>query len=240
MKPAKQYEGTILNGWKILEELPVEEHPEWCSQQRHNNRRFRCLHLETGMEIERTLISIRNCKGLTMPWERKRFKDFRNKQVGIYNVLSLTPDSCLPPKHKVKKGFYWNVLNTRTGEELVMSSKELIYLERQIANPRKVRTSADYLYRFFVTMHLRCNNEKHKLYKHYGALGMSVSPEWDDFTAFRDDVIREIGDRPSKDYTMFIKRGKVFGPGNVEWVPVHRGKLSITHKSLLGSRLLIA
>lgn len=39
----------------------------------------------------------------------------------------------------------------------------------------------------------RCGNEKRPAYQYYGAQGISVDPEWSDFTVF----LRDMGERPS-------------------------------------------
>jgi len=48
------------------------------------------------------------------------------------------------------------------------------------------------LYRIWLSMRERCNNPKCADYRHYGARGITVCPEWDDFAVFKDDM----GDRP--------------------------------------------
>jgi len=48
------------------------------------------------------------------------------------------------------------------------------------------------LYRVWLSMRERCNNPKCSHYKWYGARGITVCPEWDDFEVFK----RDMGDRP--------------------------------------------
>ena len=48
------------------------------------------------------------------------------------------------------------------------------------------------LYRVWLSMRERCNNPNNKRYEHYGARGITVCPEWDDFETFK----RDMGDRP--------------------------------------------
>jgi len=42
------------------------------------------------------------------------------------------------------------------------------------------------IYRIFGAMHRRCENVNDDSYARYGGKGISVCPEWDDFTVFRD------------------------------------------------------
>ena len=35
-------------------------------------------------------------------------------------------------------------------------------------------------------MRQRCRNPKHKAFRWYGARGIAVAPEWEDYTTFRD------------------------------------------------------
>jgi hypothetical protein len=48
------------------------------------------------------------------------------------------------------------------------------------------------LYRVWLSMRERCNNPKSSHYKWYGARGITVCAEWDDFEAFK----RDMGERP--------------------------------------------
>lgn len=45
------------------------------------------------------------------------------------------------------------------------------------------------LYEVFKTMHRRCEAETSNRYSYYGGRGISVSPEWSDFTVFREWAI---------------------------------------------------
>lgn len=48
------------------------------------------------------------------------------------------------------------------------------------------------LYRVWLSMRERCNNPRNKRYAAYGARGITVCAEWDDFEQF----LRDMGDRP--------------------------------------------
>lgn len=60
----------------------------------------------------------------------------------------------------------------------------------------------------------RCNNPKSPNYKNYGAKGVTICAEWDDFSLFYEYV----GDRPSKGHSIDrIDNSKGYEPGNVRW-----------------------
>ena len=64
------------------------------------------------------------------------------------------------------------------------------------------------------TMRERCNNLKHISYPRYGALGVTVAPEWGDFARF----IADMGPRPSTRHTIDRKdNSNGYGPGNCRW-----------------------
>lgn len=53
-------------------------------------------------------------------------------------------------------------------------------------------------YRVWCSMLSRCNNINHKIYKHYGARGISVCPEWFSYENFLSDM----GRRPSNGHSI--------------------------------------
>ncbi len=71
------------------------------------------------------------------------------------------------------------------------------------------------LYQTWINMRRRCNDPKAKDYKNYGALGVTYTPAWDDFSIFRDWAL-------STGYNdnLTIDREKVEGnyePSNCKW-----------------------
>lgn len=81
------------------------------------------------------------------------------------------------------------------------------------------------LYRVWSNMRGRCNNPTDSSYKHYGALGITVDKEWDNYTAFKEWAVnagyRE-GLSLDKDRKC-IELGidpKRYGPSTCEWTTV--------------------
>lgn len=76
------------------------------------------------------------------------------------------------------------------------------------------------LYRAWSGMKGRCLNPKHEHYKDYGGRGITIFPPWiAAFERFRDDVTREIGERPAERLYSFdrIDNNKGYEPGNIRW-----------------------
>lgn len=69
-------------------------------------------------------------------------------------------------------------------------------------------------YACWTNMRRRCLNPKHKAYKSYGAKGVTICPEWDDFESFLSDVGRAPTDKPCIDR---IDPYGNYEPSNVRW-----------------------
>ncbi|MFM9469666.1 hypothetical protein ACKI1K_43455 [Streptomyces scabiei] len=69
-------------------------------------------------------------------------------------------------------------------------------------------------YRAWKDMKSRCNNQRHKHFKDYGARGIKVFDKWNEsFTAFYN----YIGPRPDGTSLDRIDNSKGYEPGNVRW-----------------------
>lgn len=69
-------------------------------------------------------------------------------------------------------------------------------------------------YRVWAGLLTRCENPNSTSYKYYGKKGITVSPEWHEFTAFLADV----GPRPSPEHTIERRDGTLgYEQGNAYW-----------------------
>lgn len=78
----------------------------------------------------------------------------------------------------------------------------------------------DPLYQIWNGIRQRCFNPKIKNYKRYGFRGITMEPAWkDDFKAFRDWVLDELGPRPTTEHSL-DRINNEFGSytkGNLRW-----------------------
>lgn len=65
----------------------------------------------------------------------------------------------------------------------------------------------------------RCYNPNDRSYERYGARGIKIADEWkDNFEAFRDYILKEIGHRPTTKHSMDrINPNGNYCPGNIRW-----------------------
>jgi len=83
---------------------------------------------------------------------------------------------------------------------------------RKGAQKHGMRNSPEY--KVWKGMRVRCNNPNSNCYQMYGGRGIKVSPIWDDFLKFYEDV----GPRPSPQYSIDRKdTNGNYEPGNCRW-----------------------
>jgi hypothetical protein len=70
------------------------------------------------------------------------------------------------------------------------------------------------MYRLWLAMRNRCNNQRTNDYKYYGGRGIKVCPDWDDYDRFASDV----GPHPGVGWTLdHIDNNDHYRVGNVRW-----------------------
>lgn len=77
----------------------------------------------------------------------------------------------------------------------------------------------DYKYRLWRHIKARCFMVSYDSYPHYGGRGITMHPKWQfSFTDFLADLLAEIGERPSPDYSLDrVNNNGNYEPGNMRW-----------------------
>lgn len=88
--------------------------------------------------------------------------------------------------------------------------------ECKVCNPAILKTPESLAFYNIIS---RCNNPNHPSYKDYGGRGITVCERWrNSCEAFLEDILREIGRRPSPEYSIDRKNNDGnYEPGNIKW-----------------------
>lgn len=79
-------------------------------------------------------------------------------------------------------------------------------------------SGSHYLYVLWNNLKIRCSNEKIRDYKYYGGRGITVYKKWCDFIIFKDYVLENIGERPTRNHSIDrINNDGNYEPGNLRW-----------------------
>lgn len=82
-----------------------------------------------------------------------------------------------------------------------------------------MRPPRGYLNNLWANIKTRCFNPNYEKKHRYFDRGLDIYPPWaGDSALFINDVLNEIGERPSKDYSLDrIDNEKGYWPGNIRW-----------------------
>lgn len=87
---------------------------------------------------------------------------------------------------------------------------------RRTSHNYKHRESHTRLYRMWISMLYRCENQNYTAYKDYGQRGICVCDEWHDFLTFKKWVEKT---KPTGEFTLDrINNDKGYFPNNCRWV----------------------
>lgn len=114
---------------------------------------------------------------------------------------------------------YW-VCRCDCGNETVVASNQLKKANgtvscgcAKVAHGESILGRVTHTYRVWMQMRNRCLNPKCTDYKHYGARGITVCPEWDDYLRFKADM----GDRPLGRSLDRIDNSRGYCKDNCRW-----------------------
>ena len=101
--------------------------------------------------------------------------------------------------------------------------RECFYKDLKIKNQKHGQRYTR-LYRTWINMRSRCNNPKEHHFKYYGAKGIKICPEWNDFEVFKQFALE-------KGYTDNLTIDRIdptgnYEPNNVQFIPnkINAGK----------------
>lgn len=114
---------------------------------------------------------------------------------------------------------YW-VCRCDCGNETVVASNQLKKANgtascgcAKVDHGAAIKGRVSQIYRVWLSMRERCNNPKCEDYKHYGARGITVCPDWEDYAVFKVDM----GDRPQGRSLDRIDNSKGYSKDNCRW-----------------------
>lgn len=95
------------------------------------------------------------------------------------------------------------------------------------------RSHVERLYKVWVAMRKRCNTPTDKSYKYYGAKGVTVCKEWDDYATFKEWAYKNGYDESAERGACTIDRINPFGnyePSNCRWITMEEQRQNTRKK----------
>jgi hypothetical protein len=144
-----------------------------------------------------------------------RFKDLTNIRFG--KLLAIKPIK----KHDNSK-YYWECICDCGNTKIIMSSNLLRGISTTCGcgkikigeKTRKHGMAKTRIFKIWAGIRKRCTNSKCKTYPLYGGRGISISPRWDEFINFYNDMKDGYSDNLSLDR---INPNGNYEPGNCRW-----------------------
>ena len=156
-------------------------------------------------------------------------KNLKNMRFGRWLVLEL--DSYYKPKGTRGKGHDMWLCRCDCGNQKVVAGRSLVggcskscgCLQKELASKRASKHGGfgTRLYNVWDSMRQRCNNHNDTAYHNYGGRGISVCPEWDEFSVFRQWALESGYKEEAKQGECTLDRkdvNKNYSPDNCKWV----------------------
>tara|TARA_R110002012_G_scaffold166485_1_gene329867 strand:+ start:1392 stop:2069 length:678 start_codon:yes stop_codon:yes gene_type:complete len=207
MTKTREYVGEVINGFRLIKELPNLREDDPCSQIIHNHRRFLAEHEETGSKIVRTLLQLRNHKML-IPSDWSHFEDLAGQTIGSYKVLHLDP------KYNVIGGrVVWVCRHLPTGVHVRFTTTDISY-ERERKKQGSLRRSKSTEPELFLIY-----NQWFILKKVFNNNGYKICEEWrTNYRSFEKEVLNTLGKAPSDNHVIAPIHGRTVTPDNFQWI----------------------
>lgn len=158
-------------------------------------------------------------------------KDLTGNRYGRLTALFRTDDYVAPSGHHC---VMWqcqcdcgNIVNVRAKSLMNNTTRSCGCLARELVGIRAAKHHGfgTRLYAIWNSMRQRCNNPNNSAYKNYGARGITICKEWNDFSVFEQWAYSNGYDQSAKRGECTLDRIDVnlgYSPSNCRWVTMKR------------------